>query len=183
MAAGTAGSPSGAPSRRRTARPASPSLRGFDIPYKIDPATPRNVQFAYTQGLLTGVTGAVSYGTLTYHPNLLVNQVAHANGVAETQGNDPNEMRRPLSVGASGTYTSWSSGNYGYDGAGNIKTIGGATFTYDPVSRLVASTIYDGTNGGGNQKLQSYTFDAFGNLTASAARAAATPPPRRRRTA
>lgn len=47
-------------------------VHAFDIPYKIDPATPRNVQFAYTQGLLTGVTGAAPYGTLSYYPNLLV---------------------------------------------------------------------------------------------------------------
>jgi hypothetical protein len=31
--------------------------------------------------------------------------------MAEPQGNDLNKMCRPLSVGASGTYTSWSSGN------------------------------------------------------------------------
>jgi RHS repeat-associated protein len=33
------------------------------------------------------------------------------------------------------------------------------------VSRLVAATLYDGPAGGGTQKQQSYTFDAFGNLT------------------
>ena len=141
-------------------------VHAFDIPYKIDAATPRSVQFAYTQGLLAGVTsGGVTYGSLSYYPNLLVSQIAHGNGMTETQGNDPFEMRRPSSLGATGTYTNWSSGNYAYDGAGNIKTIGNATFTYDPVSRLVSSTLYDGANGSGNQKLQSYTFDAFGNLT------------------
>ena len=35
--------------------------RGFDIPVTTDPNTSRTIQFAYTQGLLTGVTG---YGTL-----------------------------------------------------------------------------------------------------------------------
>ena len=57
----------------------------------------------------------------------------------ESQGNDPNEMRRPSSLSAAGPYGSWSSGAYAYDGSGNIKTIGNASFTYDSVSRLVTS--------------------------------------------
>jgi RHS repeat-associated protein len=140
-------------------------VHAFDIPVKTDPATQRSLQFAYTQGLLTGVTsGALTYGTLSYYPNLLVNQVVHRNGVTDTQMNDPNEMRRPLSLSATGPFPGWSSGNYAYDGAGNIKTIGTASFTYDPVNRLVASTQYDGPTGAGNPKQQSYTFDTFGNL-------------------
>ncbi|MEO7418869.1 MAG: hypothetical protein ABI163_17550, partial [Thermoanaerobaculia bacterium] len=87
------------------------------------------------------------------------------NGVTETQGNDPNQMRRPSSLSASGLYASWSSGAYGYDGAGNIKTLGTSWYTYDKVNRLVSATLYDGPSGGGTQKQQSYTFDAFGNLT------------------
>jgi RHS repeat-associated protein len=138
----------------------------FDIPVATDPATQRSVQFAYTQGLLTGVSsGALIYGTLSYYPNLLVSQVVHRNGVIETQINDPNEIRRPSSLAASGPFPGWSSGPYAYDGAGNIKTIGTASFTYDAVNRLVGSTQYDGPTGGGTPKQQGYTFDAFGNLT------------------
>jgi hypothetical protein len=33
------------------------------------------------------------------------------------------------------------------------------------VSCLVSAILYDGPTGGGTQKQQSYTFDAFGNLT------------------
>ncbi len=140
--------------------------RGFDFPVTTDPNTSRTIQFAYTQGLLTSVTdGVTTYGTLSYHPNLLVSQILHGNGVTETQGNDPNQMRRPSSLSASGAYASWSSGDYGYDGAGNIKTIGTSWFAYDKVNRLVSATLYDGATGGGTQKQQSYTFDAFGNLT------------------
>jgi RHS repeat-associated protein len=138
----------------------------FDIPVATDPATQRSVQFAYTQGLLTGVSsGALTYGTLSYYPNLLVSQVVHRNGVIETQGNDPNEIRRPSSLAASGPFPGWSSGTYAYDGAGNIKTIGNASFTYDAVNRLVGSTQFDGPMGTGTPKQQGYTFDAFGNLT------------------
>jgi RHS repeat-associated protein len=140
-------------------------VHAFDIPVGTDPGTQRSVQLAYTQGLLTGVTsGATTYGTISYYPNLLVSQIAHGNGVTETQGNDPNEMRRPSSLAASGPWASWSSGGYSYDGTGNVKAIGTSWFTYDPVSRLVSSTLFDGPTGGGTQKQQSYTFDAFGNL-------------------
>ncbi len=139
--------------------------RTFDIPVATDPNTARSVQLAYTQGLLTGVaSGATTYGTIAYYPNLLVSQIAHGNGVTETQGNDPNEMRRPSSLAASGPWASWNSGSYSYDGAGNVKAIGTSWFTYDAVSRLVSSTLFDGPTGAGNQKQQSYAFDAFGNL-------------------
>jgi RHS repeat-associated protein len=143
--------------------------RTFDIPVALDPNTQRTVQFAYIQGLLTGVTsGVTTYGTISYHPNLLVSQINHGNGMIETQGNDPYEMRRPSALAASGPWASWSSGTYTYDGAGNIKTIGTAGFTYDKVSRLISATLYDGPAGGGTQKQQSYTFDPFGNLTSIA---------------
>ena len=55
--------------------------RAFDIPVATDPNTQRTVNFFYTQGLLTSVTGgATTYGTLSYYPNLLVSQVTHNNG-------------------------------------------------------------------------------------------------------
>lgn len=141
--------------------------RGFDIPIATNPNTQRTVQLAYSQGLLTSVTaGATTYGTLSYHPNQMVSQVFHGNGMAETQGNDPNAMRRPSSLAASGPFASWSSGAYGYDGAGNVKTIGSSWFTYDKLSRVTVGTVFDGATGGGNPKQQTYTFDSFGNLTA-----------------
>jgi hypothetical protein len=73
----------------------------------------------------------------------------------DAQGNYPNEMRCLSSLAASSSYTAntcWSSGTYAYDGSGTIKTIGTAAYTYDKVSRLVASTLYDGPTGGGNPK-------------------------------
>ncbi|MBW8876540.1 MAG: S-layer homology domain-containing protein, partial [Acidobacteria bacterium] len=140
--------------------------RTFDLPIALDPNTTRTVQNTYAQGLLTGVSaGATTYGTISYYPNLLVSQVVHGNGMVETQGNDPNSMRRPASEGATGPYATWSSGAYSYDGAGNITHIGPSWYTYDLVSRLTSGTLYDGPTGGGNQKTQGYAFDPFGNLT------------------
>ncbi|MFY9824607.1 MAG: RHS repeat-associated core domain-containing protein [Thermoanaerobaculia bacterium] len=130
------------------------------------PAPARTIQNTYVQGLLTGVSGnGITYGTISYYPNLLVSQVVHSNGVVDTQGNDPFSMRRPSSEGAVGHFATWSSGAYGYDGAGNITRIGTATYTYDLVSRLTSGTLFDSPTGGGTQKTQSYTFDSFGNLT------------------
>ncbi len=140
--------------------------RAFDFPLALDPNTSRTVQLVYNQGLLTQVaSGGTVYGTITYHPNLLVSQIVHGNGVVETQGNDAKFMRRPSSEGASGPYASWSSGGYTYDGAGNVTKIGSSWYTYDKVSRLTSGTVFDGPMGGGAQKQQSYTFDPFGNLT------------------
>jgi RHS repeat-associated protein len=56
-----------------------------------------------------------------------------------------------------GALDSSSSGNYVYDGAGNITAIGSDTFFYDVEGRLTQATVQ------GSQ--QSYTFDAFGNRT------------------
>jgi RHS repeat-associated protein len=130
------------------------------------PAPARTVQNTYVQGLLTGVSAnGITYGTISYYPNLLVNQVTHGNGVVDTQGNDPFSMRRPASEGAAGSWASWSSGAYTYDGSGNITRMGTSSYTYDAVSRLTSGTLFDGPTGGGTQKTQSYAFDSFGNLT------------------
>lgn len=51
----------------------------------------------------------------------------------------------------------WSSGVYVYDGAGNVMHIGSThTYTYDPLSRLTEARL--------GAKVESYEYDAFGNL-------------------
>src|ERR1051326_695627 len=50
----------------------------------------------------------------------------------------------------------WQSGEYRYDGAGNIIGIGNDLYVYDPVSRLSHSFV--------NTANESYVYDAFGNL-------------------
>ena len=70
-----------------------------------------------------------------------------------------------------GTVALWSSGQYVYDGAGNITAIGTASapngdgkvsaFTYDPASRLKTTSIGRATGG---DILESYTYDGFGNI-------------------
>ncbi|MEO8218882.1 MAG: RHS repeat-associated core domain-containing protein [Acidobacteriota bacterium] len=50
-------------------------------------------------------------------------------------------------------------GNYTYDPAGAITAIGGDTYRYDKVGRLVSGTALGGT------KTQTFTYDTYGNLT------------------
>jgi YD repeat-containing protein len=52
--------------------------------------------------------------------------------------------------------STWDSGTYVYDGAGNITGIGTDSFTYDSLSRLATSSIKGNT--------ETYTYDQFGNL-------------------
>jgi hypothetical protein len=126
-------------------------------------ASPRTVSFGYTRGFLSAVPGYAS--SISYHPNGLVAQVAHANGVTDTQGNDPKAMRRPASIASMvGTTTRWSSGAYAYDGAGNVVKIGTSWFLYDLVNRLTTGTVFTGATGGGAQRQQTYTYDRFGNI-------------------
>lgn len=117
-----------------------------------------------TNGLLTAVKEVNSSGSIiqnfanniTYHPNGLLNQIVHANGVTYQQVNDPNSMVRPREIKTTGA-TNASLGAYLYDGAGNIVQIGPEKYLYDKVSRLTQCTL-------GNNDQQNYTFDAFGNI-------------------
>jgi RHS repeat-associated protein len=131
---------------------------------------PRTVTFSYTDDLLTAVgipgNGVAYAGSITYHPNLMVNQVAHANSLTDTYANDPNLMARPASITVTtpAAVVRWATGAYGYDGAGNIKTMGAQTFAYDKVSRLTTANLYLEPTSSVTLRNQTYTFDAFGNL-------------------
>jgi len=126
------------------------------------------VRLASNSGWLSSVPGYAN--SITYHPNGMVHQVAHTNGVTYTQANDPDSMRRPASYATSGVLPStdnWTSGSYADDGAGNVTAIGSNTYTYDQVSRLLSATQYTGTLAGtGSPKTQTATYDLYGNVTA-----------------
>ena len=55
----------------------------------------------------------------------------------------------------------WTTGSYAYDGAGNIKAIGGNAYRYDQVSRIVEANV------NGNNETYAYVnpAGAFGNMT------------------
>ena len=125
---------------------------------------PRTVSFTRQLGYLTAVPGWA--GSITYHPNGMLHEVHHANGVAYGQGLDPHWMRRPGSLGVDHPLETLSLAPgdppgvplpYAYDGAGNIKSWYDWRYRYDPASRILEGSI-----GGGDG--QSYTFDVYGNL-------------------
>jgi RHS repeat-associated protein len=124
-------------------------------------SSPRTVSSTYTKGFLTGVTGFAS--SLTYHPNLQVNQVTNANGVVTTYAMDPNHMARPASI-ATTSATPWSSGAYAYDGAGNVTRIGNGRFLYDGVSRLLQGVTVTTPADSTTTRTQTLAYDLYGNI-------------------
>jgi RHS repeat-associated protein len=131
-----------------------------------DPGTAAapSVAFTYSNGYLTSVPGYAT--SLSYHPNGLLNQIAHQNGVTTTQANDPNAMRRPASISA--THPSlgalWGTGSYAYDGSGNIARMGSFRFSYDLQGRLTDSSTYLEPVNQTTARQQAYEFDDFGNI-------------------
>jgi hypothetical protein len=129
----------------------------------------RSVSHVYDRGFLTSIPGYAE--SFTYHDNLALASVAHSNGVTDGIGRDPHRMGRPAALWTSGVAggENWNSGAYAYDGAGNIKSLGGNRFRYDGVSRLREASVWIPQAGGpeGAEELagESYVFDAFGNLT------------------
>jgi RHS repeat-associated protein len=120
----------------------------------------------------------------------MLKQVTHArrgehvsDGASDRIAADPHGMGRPLRIytdgvtlpgSTSGIEGDWSSGYYGYDGAGNIEKLlqtsgtlvddlkpDDDTFTYDNVSRLTQATIATADD---TFVTQAYEYDAWGNM-------------------
>lgn len=141
-----------------------------------DPLTPaRSVSFTYDDGLLSSIPGWMPASgpntSITYHPSLLPETVPHGNGMLETLAIETlNRMPRPkrITVSSPTEATPWTTGDFHYDGAGNIKKLVVSTnpsvtdsFQYDRVSRLVDSRLESLSP----VKKQKYDFDIFGSLT------------------
>ncbi|MEO8197599.1 MAG: RHS repeat-associated core domain-containing protein [Thermoanaerobaculia bacterium] len=128
-------------------------------------APTRAGSMTYDGGLLetvTGTDGALWVTEMGYHASGLVNQVFHGNGTRETVAIAANGMARPMTIDVKNAANTvlWQSGTYGYDGGGNIKTLGTDQFRYDKYSRLVEARL----NSLG-VPIQTYGFDVFGNMT------------------
>ena len=151
-------------------------------------AAPREVENGYTNGVLTSVTGFAT--SLTYQPNGMLATVVHANNVTDMITPSPSGMSRPCSlltfrgsvvstttdpcgvtISASSPL-SWTSGEYQYDGAGNVTRIGDTAYTYDAFSRLRGWT--ESIAGGAYNSTQ-LTMDTFGNHLSSAMKGCGTP--------
>jgi RHS repeat-associated protein len=114
----------------------------------------------YTKGTLTSVG---SYApAITYQPSGIIDTVTHGGGTLETWTADLHKMPRPrrITLRNSANTTLWTTGDYGYDGTGNITRLGNATYGYDAFGRLASMT----TTAGAAYTSEFRTYDAFGNF-------------------
>jgi len=142
-----------------------PGLKTSTCIQKAGVRPARTVTNAYSYGLLTGVSeGGTSFApSITYHTNMTPNRITFGNGAWLDHAKDPYDMARPSRITLGNASSSWDTGVYGYDGAGNITTMAGAstdTFVYDRVSRIKEARV----TVGGQVKTQSYTYDSFSNV-------------------
>lgn len=126
----------------------------------------RNVTFQHSKGYLSKIPGFIDTA-ITYHANGMLAQryqgspgtVLRVDQVIDTT----TMMRRPKQINVfdgGGVALSYS-GNYEYDGAGNIKAMANArNYRYDAVSRLIESR----ETWGSTTYVQKPTFDAYGNI-------------------
>jgi RHS repeat-associated protein len=146
----------------------------------------RNAYYGYSNGWMTFVgSDGPAYASMTYQPSGLVDTITHQNGVIEQWIGDPNGMARPCAIFATGGGTtlqnstsgtcgkvissgsgiSWTTGQYSYDGAGNITQMGTKKFLYDAVNRLTAESDGYSNTSASYSLLNTYSYDAFGNMT------------------
>ena len=99
-------------------------------------------------------------------PAAAIEGIRHLPGTKYVQraiiGAQPTAVSAPARVEALHPVTTsgpptWSSGNYAYDGAGNITSIGTDSFIYDQLSRLTTANVQG--------HAESYVYDPFGNMT------------------
>jgi RHS repeat-associated protein len=131
-----------------------------DWPHQLAPV--RQVTFGRDLGFLTEVPGFAP--SITYQLGGTLYEIDYANGwkwrltpELATGWERPDTIETLNSAGQ----VSWTTGDYSYDGAGNISRIGDRKYVYDAFSRFfyVQRT-------GQPQREQEATYDAYGNLTA-----------------
>ena len=116
----------------------------------------KSVSFTYDKEQLVGISGWVS--SISYHKHGLVDEIVRVNGVSDHINRDGSGIARPKRMKTTGVAgnQNWDSLVYGYDGSGSIKSIGGDSFAYDSVGRLVEAQVSGHT--------RTYAYDTFGNL-------------------
>jgi len=129
-------------------------------------SSPRTVSYGFLNGRVSSIPNFAS--SITYHANGMVATIVHTNGTTDVYDRDPNWMGRPLAISTQKTSDGtvlWTTGNYLYDGSGNVKKMGAGSFVYDSLSRLTSGTVFPGRLGDGTSQSQTQTYDAYGNIT------------------
>jgi RHS repeat-associated protein len=133
-----------------------------DWPFQSAPL--RQVEFERDLGFLTAVPGYAP--SITYQLGGMLREIDYANGWRWRQTPEADSgWERPDKIETlnAGGQVSWTTGDYSFDGAGNISAIGDRKYVYDAFSRFsyVQRT-------GQPQREQQATYDVYGNLTALA---------------
>ncbi len=110
----------------------------------------------YQYGLLTEVSGWAP--SISYHSGGRWSQINHSNAVSDLQSFTSLRSDRPESIRTSGAASPFDTGTFAFDGSGNIKSMGGNHFAYDPLGRLKTALLPNMATTDG------YRYDAFGNL-------------------
>ena len=139
----------------------------FDCVVAGDVPTSRSLALGYGEGRLTSI--ATYAPSITYSGNGLVRRVTFWPGSAGggatavwQQDPDTSKLPRPKAI-CSGSPTNPSAdcvgglGPYLYDGAGNVKQVGGEVYVYDAYGRVVYGQMSTG-------EYQRYVFDGLGNV-------------------
>ncbi len=139
-------------------------LNRIDYPTAgISDAVSRRINYGHDHGYLVSVTEGGGVGVnrarVTYDLSGVPKTVQFSAASAmDTITPDPSGLSRPRSINWKWNGNQSDSGNYSYDGAGNISAIGLDSFKYDAGMRLLSSKIANQT--------ETFEYDGFGNRTA-----------------
>ncbi|ANM29537.1 hypothetical protein ABI59_07995 [Acidobacteria bacterium Mor1] len=147
----------------------------WTAPYQPGIETGRDYVYTHTRGLLNGLEQAdydfiaPNSHSVHYSAAGALNKITFGNGATSEITRDivgrPSNMLA-TAPWASPSNTVWASGAFEYDGAGNIAAIGGQTYVYDVVGRLVeANVLPQATDPDGDANNVRYTYDLYGNMT------------------
>ncbi len=153
-------------------------LTELGAPQRAQGDLARDYGMGYARGVLDDVfrskdgtaTSFLGNGGLVYNDAGALLELHFANGTKQTITRD--KLSRPGRVTSRGVNDGilWDSGDYAYDGAGNIKAIGEQQYAYDAVGRLVQAKVteqvalaHQDPSARPQHHLQ-YTYDAFGNM-------------------
>ncbi|MCU0225324.1 MAG: hypothetical protein MUF27_14940, partial [Acidobacteria bacterium] len=106
----------------------------------------------------------------SYGANGVATGLLFRNGTEETVTLDQIGRLQSMQVlrpAQSGLISAWNSGNFAFDGRGNITAIGAQTFIYDSADRLIDAKVLPQAQNPGQTVPEhlTYTHDEYGNVT------------------
>src|SRR6266850_3782061 len=142
-------------------------LHDYLSPRSLSASTSGNKLLRFDAGT---VIGCPSASRASYNSAGGLQSLSYPNGVTETL--TPDAMFRPHQIvvklpGNSSSNTYMDTGNYVYDGVGNITAMGTDTFGYDLIGRLTSASVHSKNKNDANQQTTyalTWQYDDYGNL-------------------